>query len=66
MTTRAIIKIDALRSVSIEVDGTRVNLGLLLAGVPTGIHPIPADISQAIGGALIAAGAAAAANGAKK
>lgn len=56
---RQTIKIDAMRSVAIEVIGNRVNLSFLVAGIKAADQPIPAEVSQAIGAALMIAGRAA-------
>lgn len=56
---RQTIKIDAMRSVAIEVIGSRVNLSFLVAGIKAADQPIPAEVSQAIGAALMIAGRAA-------
>lgn len=55
------IKIDAVRSVAITVQGPRVNLSLLIGGLKAVDQPIPAETSQAIGAALMLAGREAAA-----
>lgn len=57
--TRQTIKIDALRSVCVEVVGPMVNLSLMVAGMTAVSQPIPAEASQALGGALTMAAAAA-------
>lgn len=58
---RQTIKIDAMRSVAVEVSGSRVNLSFMVAGIKAADQPIPAEVSQAIGAALMIAGRAAAA-----
>lgn len=57
---RQTIRIDAMRSVVVEVAGSRVNLSFLVAGIKAADQPIPAEVSQAIGAALMLAGRAAA------
>lgn len=56
---RQTIKIDAMRSVTVEVAGSRVNLAFLVAGIKAAEQPIPAEVSQVIGAALMIAGRAA-------
>lgn len=57
---RQTIRIDAMRSVVVEVAGSRVNLSFLVAGIVAANQPIPAEASQAFGAALMIAGRAAA------
>jgi len=54
--TRHTIKVDALRSVVIEIVGGQVNLTMCMSGLAVFSQPVKADIARVIGSALVMAG----------
>lgn len=63
MATVHTIKIDAVRSVLVKVEGSKVNLSLLALGINTFSQPIDVQTAKALGAALCLAAEAAAKGG---